>query len=201
MMFVKPTLNSTLLALLIGLHLMAFSGTPLDASTSHASKNNILTDFTTSTTDMGWYVQDDGVMGGLSKGSFKSANGTLTFTGFTNTNGGGFSSIRTQRFNLDLSGFEGIRLKVKGDGRRYSWQLQTDATWRGRPVSYWADFDTQASEWITVDIPFTNFKPQFRGMRLDGPELEPAQLSSMSLYIYDKQDGAFEFYLDSVSAY
>ena len=200
-MFVKPKFSCTFLALAFGLHLMTFFSTSLDASTSDATKTDTLTDFTTATTDLGWYVQNDSVMGGQSEGRFESSNGILIFTGITNTNGGGFSSIRTAQFTLDLSNHDGIRLQVKGDGRRYSWQLQTNATWRGRRISYWADFETRADEWNTVDIPFSNFRPQFRGGQLHGPELERAQLTSLGLYIYDKRDGPFEIYLANVSAY
>jgi hypothetical protein len=79
--------------------------------------------------------------------------------------------------------------------------LSTDARWRGRQVSYWADFDTQAGTWSTVDIPFSQFIPRFRGMVLDGPELDPGQIRDMGLMIYDKQDGPFELRLASVRAY
>jgi hypothetical protein len=147
------------------------------------------------------YVQNDNVMGGRSQGGFEQTPGELIFAGSTNTNGGGFSSIRTQPFELDLSSHDGIRLRVKGDGRRYTWQLQTNARYRGGQVSYWAEFDTRADEWSTVDIPFASFYPQFRGFKLDGPELDPGQITELGLYIYDNQDGPFELRLASVQAY
>ena len=161
----------------------------------------MVTDFTSDSPDLGWYVQNDNVMGGRSQGGFEQTPGELIFAGSTNTNGGGFSSIRTQPFELDLSSHDGIRLRVKGDGRRYTWQLQTNARYRGGQVSYWAEFDTRAGEWRSVDIPFASFYPQFRGYRLDGPELDPAQITELGLYIYDKKDGAFELRLDNVKAY
>ncbi|MFW2405958.1 MAG: CIA30 family protein [Gammaproteobacteria bacterium] len=161
----------------------------------------MITDFTPDTPDLGWYVQNDNVMGGRSEGDFQTIGGELIFAGSTNTNGGGFSSIRTQPFTLDLSSHEGISLRIKGDGRRYTWQLQTNARWRGRRVSYWADFETLADEWSTVRIPFSSFIPQFRGYKLDGPELDPAQITEMGVYIYDKRDGPFELRITSVEAY
>ncbi|MEL7033379.1 MAG: CIA30 family protein [Pseudomonadota bacterium] len=42
-------------------------------------------------TDYPWRTVNDGVMGGLSDGGSVLENGTLTFSGNTNTNGGGFS--------------------------------------------------------------------------------------------------------------
>ena len=161
----------------------------------------LLTDFTPSSPDLGWYVVNDNVMGGRSEGTFEIEEGQLYFAGRTNTNGGGFSSIRTRPLQLDLSEYAGIRLRVKGDGRRYTWRLTTGARWRGRPISYWADFETQDGEWSTVDVPFSSFMPQFRGFELKGPALDTGRITGMGLMIYDKKDGAFELYLDSANAY
>ncbi len=161
----------------------------------------LLTDFTSDTADLGWYVLNDNVMGGRSEGSFEEQRATLVFTGNTNTRGGGFSSIRTRAMQLDLSGQAGIRLYVNGDGRRYTWRLTTNASWRGRQVSYWADFETRNGSWTTVDIPFSRFIPRFRGYELNGPALDPGRITSMGLMIYDSQDGPFEISLASVRAY
>lgn len=161
----------------------------------------LLTDFTPNTSDLGWYVVNDNVMGGRSEGDFALGNEKLSFAGRTNTNGGGFSSIRTQPMQLDLSDFAGIQLYVKGDGRRYTWRLTTDARWRGRQISYWADFETRNGTWTTVNIPFANFIPQFRGYTLEGPALDPAKIRGMGLMIYDNEDGPFELELASVHTF
>lgn len=184
-----------------GLLLMTISGSPSDAAEADDEGVLLLTAFDAESPELDWYVQNDNVMGGRSVGGFEQVPGQLVFTGSTNTDGGGFSSIRTRPFKLDLSAYDGIRLRLKADGRRYTWQLQTNARWRGRRVSYWADFETTAGEWITVDIPFADFIPQFRGFELDGPPLDTSEVKEFALYIYDKKDGPFELYLDSVHAY
>ena len=125
----------------------------------------------------------------------------LSFTGHTNTKGGGFSSIRTKPMQLDLSNHAGIKLRVKGDGRRYTWRLTTAARWRGEQISYWADFDTHNGGWRTLNIPLSRFIPKYRGYQLDGPALDPGQITGMGLMIYDKRDGPFELRLASVHAY
>lgn len=160
-----------------------------------------ITDFTSATPDLGWYVVNDNVMGGRSEGGFDVDNGELHFGGRTNTDGGGFSSIRTGDLGLDLSRHSGMRLRVRGDGRRYTWRLTTDARWRGQPIGYWADFDTEDSRWQEVDIPFSRFAPQVRGMALDGPQLDTSRIAGMGLMIYDKRDGPFAIRIDSVAAY
>jgi NADH dehydrogenase [ubiquinone] 1 alpha subcomplex assembly factor 1 len=191
----------TLFTLACGVVLTTIPGPPLNASDSDDGRELMITDFTPDSPDLGWYVQNDNVMGGRSEGGFEEVPGELIFAGSTNTNGGGFSSIRTQPFKLDLSNFDGVQLRVKGDGRRYTWQLQTNALYRGFRVSYWADFETTDGEMITTNIPFAKFYPQFRGFKLDGPELDPSEITELGLYIYDKEDGPFELHLDSVHGF
>ena len=169
--------------------------------TQAGDKHQLLTDFTAETADFGWFVVNDNVMGGRSDGGFDMDDGTLYFAGTTNTRGGGFSSIRTRGPRLDLSDYDGVRLRVKGDGRRYTWQIRTNARYRGRDVSYWAEFDTRKDEWITVDLPFSSFVPKFRGFELRGAPPDPAQIRGMGLMIYDGRDGPFRLSLDHVQAY
>ena len=194
-------MNAIPFSVLIGLLLMTLSGPTTATFDSDSNEALLVTDFTVRSSDLGWYVVNDNVMGGRSEGDFERAKGELSFTGSTNTNGGGFSSIRTKSMELDLSKHAGIQLRVKGDGRRYTWRLTSNARWRGRQVSYWADFDTEKDTWSTVNIPFARFIPRFRGYRLDGPVLDPGQITGMGLMIYDKLDGPFALRLGSVKAY
>ena len=173
----------------------------LSASESNDLDTLFLNGFEADSPALGWYVQNDNVMGGKSEGGFDISSGQLLFSGNTNTDGGGFSSIRSKPLDLDLSAYDGIRVEVKADGRRYTWGMQTDARWRGRRVGYWADFDTTAGEMEVIDIPFADFFPQYRGFKLDGPELNIRQISEFALYQYDKTDGPFELRLISVQAY
>lgn len=200
-MIVNSTIFSPSTALSCSLVLLALLCAPLSASEADNLDTLSLTGFTADSPDFGWYVQNDNVMGGRSEGGFAIASEELIFSGNTNTNGGGFSSIRTQPLELDLSAYTGIRVKVKADGRRYTWGIQTDALWRGRRINYWADFDTLADQTMVIDIPFMNFLPQFRGFKLDGPELDTGQIAEFSLYQYDKTDGPFALRLISVEAY
>ena len=194
-------INVLSFSLLFGMLLMTYPGPPPDAAESHGDAELLLTDFTPASSDLGWFIVNDNVMGGRSEGDFKVEPGRLMFAGRTNTNGGGFSSIRTKPLALDLSNQTGVRLKIKGDGRRYTWRLTTNARWRGRQISYWADFETQDGAWSTVDVPFSSFIPQFRGYKLDGPALDPGEITGMGLMIYDGKDDPFELQLANVHAY
>ena len=173
----------------------------MSAAASEPGKLKLISDFTERTSDLGWYVVNDNVMGGRSDGDFRLDENALHFSGRTNTDGGGFSSIRTAPLQLDLSAYDGIQLRVRGDGRRYTWRLSTDARWRGRRVSYWAEFDTADGEWTTARLPFDRFEPKFRGFKLDGPAPDPSKISGMGLMIYDARDGEFNFEMANISAY
>ena len=62
-----------------------------------------------------WGVVVDGVMGGLSTGFIRQEGDTLSFTGETSLrNNGGFSSIRAGLPSGVLSGYDAVRIRVKG---------------------------------------------------------------------------------------
>ena len=97
--------------------MLALSCLPIVASESDELETLFLTNFNANSPDFGWYVQNDNVMGGRSEGGFNISSGHLIFSGNTNTNGGGFSSIRTQPLKLNLVSYTGIRVKVNGKDR------------------------------------------------------------------------------------
>jgi len=106
-----------------------------------------------------WGAVDDVVMGGASESFFTVADGRAIFSGrVTTDNNGGFCSWRTRAFDkpLDLSKYDGIALRVKGDGQRYKVNLRTDSNWSGMAFSQ--TFDTKQDEWVTVRIPFEQLK-------------------------------------------
>ena len=102
---------------------------------------------------------------------------------------------------MDLSEFSGIRLRLRGDGRQYSWQLRTNAIYRGRELGFWSEFETTAGEWLVIDLPFADFVPKFRGNKLDVAPPDPAHIGGLGLMIADGKDGPFSITVDSVQAY
>ena len=70
--------------------------------------------------------------------------------------------MRTKNYQpaLDLSMYDGIQLRVKGNGLRYKFILRSDANWD--TTAYTHSFDTKEGVWETISIPFTAFvRPQF----------------------------------------
>ena len=161
----------------------------------------VLADFDGEKVAEGWKTVNDNVMGGRSKGEPSFSDGVLTFSGATNTNGGGFSSIRTQPGKFDLSGKDGLLIRARGDGRTYKAELRTDIKMRSWELPFRADFTTVKGEWREFFVPLGSFKPTFFGQKLPvAPALDPAKVSSMGFMIYDKKDGAFSLEIDWVKA-
>ena len=157
----------------------------------------LLTAFDENSPDLGWQTVNDNVMGGRSVGGFRVEEGVLLFSGATNTNGGGFSSIRSTPTALELDDAEGVKLRIRGDGRTYTFRLET-----GRGVTYWAEFRTRGGDdWEEVQVPFADFTPRWRGQLLDGPPLDRAAVESLGIMIYDNQDGPFRLEVDWIESY
>ena len=99
---------------------------------------------------------DDVVMGGISESGFVVRQGAGedggpagVFAGrVTTQNNGGFASVRTRNLEpaLDLDAFEGLQLRVRGDGMRYKLIIRCDPGWDS--VGYTQGFDTQPGEQI-----------------------------------------------------
>ncbi len=147
-----------------------------------------------------WNIINDGVMGGVSQSAMSiTPEGFGKFSGRVSLeNNGGFASTRASIKKLDLSESSQIVLRVKGDGQRYSFRIRTDRYFDG--VSYKASFDTQAGEWITIQLPYKDFVPTFRGRKVSAPPLTGAQVSQIGFLISDKQEGPFELLIDWIKA-
>jgi len=51
--------------------------------------------------------------------------GGAVWTGTLRVEGGGFCGARTRRLDLDLASFDGISLRVRGDGQTFKLNLKT----------------------------------------------------------------------------
>jgi len=173
-----------------------------------------------------WQVINDGVMGGVSRSTFTKADPAgAVFAGQVSLeNYGGFCSVSSrQPAPVDASGFSGIALRCKGDGKTYKLTLKNDASFGGfsyqfrfavladewmvvrapfGEFSYQFRFAVLADEWMVVRAPFGEFKASFRGQQVpDAPALNPGVIQSIGLLIADKQAGPFKLAIDWIQAY
>ncbi len=177
--------------------------------------DKILFDFSNPTADIKetWGALDDVVMGGVSQSNIRLANNQAIFSGIVSTdNNGGFASVRTRNFQppLDLSGFEGIELRVKGDGKRYKFITRCEGKWDG--IGYCYSFDTIYNFPTTIRIPFKDLIPVFRAKTVaDADQLDTSKIYSMQLMLskfeYDGtlnpkfEAGSFGIEIEYIKAY
>lgn len=163
------------------------------------SRMQTLINFDDSFREPRWVVVNDGVMGGCSSGSAVVAGGQLQFSGeLSLENNGGFASVRSVGVDFKLSGATAIVLHVRGDGRRYQLRLASDARYNGIAVSFGAEFDTRAGEWIEVCVPIESLTATVRGSKLEAEVLDPSRVRGIGWLIADKREGSFALTLDRV---
>jgi len=146
-----------------------------------------------------WFVVNDGVMGGRSAGAVAVNAGTLRFTGTLVTQGGGFTSVRARR-DADLSGEEGLELRVRGSGRPFEVELDDGLRRYGRSVSRRAPVPV-SSEWTVVRVPFGALRSSIFGQAVNAPPLDLEHIRSMGLYMVDGRDGPFSVEVDYIRSY
>lgn len=144
-----------------------------------------------------WRAVNDGVMGGLSSGGPRFDNGVMIFQGVINTYGGGFSSVRSPVQNGAFAKASGVKLRVKSDGRAYKLTLRSNATWRGRRISFQAPIPrSKAGEWAEVIVPFAELRGSLFGRRIRGAQFDKTSVIEMGIILSDGRDGPFRLEVD-----
>ena len=143
---------------------------------------------------LNWNIVNDTVMGGRSQAQMSVRNNTAEFTGYLSlANNGGFSSVRAYYPN-NLFDINSIVLRVKGDGRKYSFRVRAENnSW----VSYTQSFATEKGAWQEITLNIEDFYPTYRGYNLrDIPKLSESIIREVGLMISDKVEGNFKIDID-----
>jgi monofunctional biosynthetic peptidoglycan transglycosylase len=199
----KGTEITVRFAIIVLLATTGAAGATADAAAEpNGSENMVLVDFAAGDDDRRWYVIDDGVMGGISRGTFTRTDaGTAVFAGeLSLERNGGFSSVRTDLGTTDLSDWVGLEVRVRGDGRTYQLRLRVDGRYDG--IAYRVSFQTTRNEWTTVRVPFAQFAPVFRGRIVENaPPLDTARIRQAGFLLADKQAGPFRLEIATIHAW
>jgi NADH dehydrogenase [ubiquinone] 1 alpha subcomplex assembly factor 1 len=147
-----------------------------------------------------WHDISDPVMGGVSRSEMVIAGQVGIFTGVVSLDhGGGFASIRSREGHYDLSAFDGLVVRTRGDGKRYGLRLRTATSCDG--VNYQVDLAPDHT-WQELWFSFADFRPVFRGRPAAGhPPLDAAAIRTFGLIIAQRQAGPFRLELESIAAY
>lgn len=140
-----------------------------------------------------WQSLGDSVMGGQSDGVMESAEeGVGEFHGIVRLdNGGGFASVKGDLPSpLDASGWTGIELLARGDGKTYKIGLRNNTD--RSSIVYQYSFTPDPDQWGRVRIPFSDFIATWRGRTVtEADPLNTGKLASVSLFVSGGQVGAF----------
>lgn len=139
-----------------------------------------------------WQAIDDRVMGGVSASHMRhDPTGHGVFAGEVSLdNNGGFASVRAPAVAPEAAaGALACLLEVRGDGRRYKFNLRSDDGFDG--VTHQAAFQPPAGEWAVIRLPLAGFAATWRGRPASAGPISAAQIRQVGLLIADRQAGPF----------
>ena len=154
----------------------------------------LLLDFSPATTSNTWRIVNDGVMGGLSSSQFSiDPDGHGVFEGEVSLeNNGGFAMVQFPLETTDVRPYSTLRIRLKGDGKRYQFRLRAE---RGQRFTYVQDVET-TGDWEVIELPLADFYPAWRGRQLDMPNFPGEQLVEMAILIGNKRAENFALRVD-----
>jgi monofunctional biosynthetic peptidoglycan transglycosylase len=158
-----------------------------------------LLDFSNVKNSIRFFKADDGVMGGKSISSMTLENKILIFKGnLSLANNGGFASSFFSVNFPNLANYSTLRLRVKGDGRRYGCSIISALNISSVVHRYY--FNTVKDVWIEVDIPFADFYPTRRWETLPSTlKINKESITSIGFIIADKVENTFKLEIESIS--
>ncbi len=161
-------------------------------TTALADEPHLLFDFTRADAASEWQTVNDGVMGGVSEGSFRVRAKTLEFFGTLSLeNNGGFTSVRTKASKIGLEDGDTLVARIRGDGREYSLNLYLNK--RMMAFSYRAAIQTKRDTWIEVKVPLDKFEAtSFGRVVKDAGAVKPEEVNAVGFLLGDKKAGQFK---------
>ncbi|MDO9038647.1 MAG: CIA30 family protein [Lutibacter sp.] len=160
------------------------------------SSNMVIFDFNKESDISNWKIVNDVVMGGQSRSKFNlNDEGHGVFKGTVSLeNNGGFSSVRFRFNQQNIEGYKKVKLRLKGDGKRYQFRAKTNKEDQQAYISY---FET-TKEWQTIEILLSDLSPTFRGRKLNMPNFPAEELEEVGFMIGNKVNENFELVIDKI---
>lgn len=156
----------------------------------------VISDFSREAGTGGWEVENDVVMGGVSRSSLVlGADGHAVFSGAVSLeNNGGFASIQYFFEPIDISKYRTACFRIKGDGKRYQFIVEAETNAR----HYYVHELTTSTDWQTLEIPLADLYPVRRGDRLDLPNFPGQTLAQVRFLIGNGVAEPFRLEIDKI---
>lgn len=154
-----------------------------------------------------WVVVNDEVMGGRSVGEAEIDGSIIRFSGTINTDGGGFSLVRTstlrdgQRLDEALAGADYLRFRVRSaNGRGYEFIAEDSVS--SSQVMHFAPVSVNGSGlWEELAVPLDDLEARSFGTPIINQEpFRLDQVTSIGLILADSVDGPFSLEVDRIDA-
>ena len=133
-----------------------------------------------------WIYFADNVMGGISEGQSEyvtvpSGKAIRLYGNVSTENNGGFIQVRMPYSIGRLAGYEGIKIKMKGNGEEYYLHIRNKSSrlpWQYYQASFKSD-----TVWREVKIPFKQFKKSSNFMK---SALDQKTIKTIAIVAYGK---------------
>tara|TARA_R110002096_G_scaffold435747_1_gene662384 strand:- start:276 stop:770 length:495 start_codon:yes stop_codon:yes gene_type:complete len=143
-----------------------------------------------------WQIVNDDVMGGLSMGLIQiNPQGNGIFSGHVSLeNNGGFCLVRFDLDRIAVDTYSTFVIRLKGDGKKYAFRCKSGEHQRH---TYSYDFKS-SKEWHTIEIPFKEMEPVFRGEELKLPNYHGDYLAQIAFIIKNGIEEDFTLEIESI---
>lgn len=146
-----------------------------------------------------WYIINDGVMGGLSKGKLKpTKEGVLFYGNVSLANNGGFTSYRSPWQRFKLAPYEKVSIRYRSEGISQAFVMETNQRF------YLPNFKISlpATEgWETKTVALADFKQYRLGYPTGGvfTEEDKDKIIRIGFISDEKRAGDFSFEIVSIT--
>ena len=146
-----------------------------------------------------WRVINDGVMGGLSKGTKRLTTNSMLFKGIVSLdNNGGFSSLRYPFSDKNISKCNEIEIRYRSAGISLAFTIAVSRRWY--IPNYKIRLDKTLSKWTTKTIRLTDLRKHYIGKPMNETLNKKTlkEIVRIGFITDEKKYGDFEFEIDYI---
>ena len=174
--------------------LLAFSAIKSFAQTSMIDFGNM------NEKNQEWVLLSDNVMGGITTSDVEYTKDAVVLTGnISLANYGGFSSIKTKFKSVDLSNFNGIKIRYKAANQTFVFTLEDSKYWT-EPYYKNAISSNKNDTWEEAIIYFKDFKEMIIGQPTGNkmPLESLNKIVRLGIMTAEKKEGPFSLEVDYI---
>ena len=148
-----------------------------------------------------WILLSDNIMGGLTKSKIDYTPNSLVLSGdISLRNYGGFAAIRTKFNTVDLSNYQGVKIRFKSNNQKFAFTIENSRNWT--QPNYKGKFSSKKEgEWEVAQLYFKDFY-EYQIGEPTGAKMASNILTNvvrLGIMTIDKKEGPFSIEVDYVA--